>query len=116
MPRAPRLLRALLLAGVVLAGAGTDAARAGVVDTPLCQRDLLMTDAALRKTMELLQGAGTDPANQCRVWRGHVGTLRKARDVFARCTTGRERAENVGQMEGSAADFEELIRQRCKGR
>jgi hypothetical protein len=116
MRRAPRLVHALALSGTLLAGGGAGTARAGFVDTPQCQRDLLMTDAALRKTMELLQGAGADQANQCRVWRGHVGTLRKAREVFARCTTGRERAENVGQMEGSAADFEELIRQRCKGR
>ena len=114
MTRRSTRIPAFALAGFVLAGPG--AALAGVVDTPQCQRDLLMTDAALRKTMELLQGAGSDPANQCRVWRGHVVTLRKAGEVFARCTTGRERSENVGQMNGSAADFEELIRQRCKGR
>ncbi len=93
--------------------AGAHAA-SGDVDT--CKRDLFQTDGALRATRDRLgKVASGSPAEKCAEWRRHVTVLRRASGVFARCTSGRERAENVGQMDGSVADFTDVIRSRCGG-
>ena len=85
--------------------------------TAACQRDLLVTDSTLREAMRRLEAAGdASDADKCAAYRSHVETMRKASAVFARCTTGREREENVGQMNASVADFEALIRARCTKR
>jgi hypothetical protein len=34
--------------------------------------------------------------------------------MFARCTTGRHRQENVGQIAGSIADWREIIQRNCR--
>jgi hypothetical protein len=85
--------------------------------TAACQRDLLVMDSALREAMRHLEATGdASDADKCTAYRSHVDALRKASAVFARCTTGREREENVGQMNASVADFQALIRARCEKR
>ncbi|MFC7396059.1 hypothetical protein ACFQU1_02465 [Chelatococcus sp. GCM10030263] len=82
--------------------------------TAACQRDLLVIDSTLREAMQRLEAAGdASDADKCAAYRSHIETMRKASAVFARCTTGREREENVGQMNASVADFQALIRARC---
>jgi hypothetical protein len=82
--------------------------------TAACQRDLLVIDSTLREAMRRLEATGdASDADKCTAYRSHVGELRKASAVFARCTTGREREENVGQTNASVADFQALIRARC---
>jgi hypothetical protein len=81
-----------------------------------CSRDLFMTRAAMQQTTYRLDNTGDDPAAQCRAWRGHVETLRRAKGVYERCLTGPERAQQAGMMERSAGEFSGLIKERCKGR
>jgi hypothetical protein len=82
-----------------------------------CSRDLFQNEAAMRQRQTRMQAvASADQATQCRVWREHVTFLQKARAVFATCQSGRQREENVGQMDASLADFRVLLANRCGGR
>jgi len=98
-------------------GCGLAPAAMAQARTAACQRDLLVTDSQLREAMQRLEAAGdASDADKCAAYRSHIDTMRKASAVFARCTTGREREENVGQMNASVADFQALIRARCTKR
>lgn len=117
-------VRPVGLAALVVLSGGLATLTVGIPIAPpahaqdaACARDLAATDAALTATLRRLEGARhASPARRCAVLRSHVETMRRASAIFARCTTGRHRDENVGQMEGSIADFEEIIAERCGGR
>lgn len=82
-----------------------------------CQRDLFQNEAGMRREITRLQSAGTaDQATQCRVWREHVTYLQGARSVFATCQAGRQREENVAQMDTSISEYRVLLANRCKAR
>lgn len=82
-----------------------------------CTRDLFQNEAAMRQRQyKMQQVANADQATQCAAWRDHVTFLQKARSVFATCQTGRQREENVGQMDQSLADYRVLLANRCGGR
>ncbi|AZO79011.1 MULTISPECIES: hypothetical protein [unclassified Bosea (in: a-proteobacteria)] len=79
-----------------------------------CTRDLFQNEAAMRQRQyRMQQVAAADQPTQCAAWRDHVGFLQKARSVFATCQSGREREENVGQMDQSLADYRVLLANRC---
>lgn len=91
------------------------AAHAGYVDTPQCRRDLASIDGSLSGSLRDLQRNKARAIPQrCAAFRRHVEVMRRASAVFRQCSTGRERAENVGQMEGSIADFREIIARTCR--
>jgi hypothetical protein len=91
------------------------AASAGYVDSPQCRRDLSATDASLKATLrDLDRNKRGSPAQRCASYARHVEVMRKASGVFRQCATGRERAEDVDQMEGSIADFREIIARNCR--
>jgi hypothetical protein len=103
-------------AGLIVLVAASVPVEAGVVDSPQCQRDLAATHAGLEDTLARLKRVSNAPLkDKCAALHWHVGVMRKAGAVFARCTTGHERGENVGQMKGSVADFLDIIRQLCGG-
>lgn len=103
---------ALILAAVA-AGPAFAQGRAGAPAT--CQRDLFQNEGGMRRELSRLQAAGNaDQATQCRVWREHVSFLQGARSVFATCLSGRQREENVAQMDGSIAEYRVLLANRCK--
>jgi hypothetical protein len=80
-----------------------------------CARDLATTDTRLRQTQARLNASQNRPmAQRCIVFRSHVQVMSAAADVFNRCTTGRHRQENVGQMAGSIADWREIIQRNCR--
>lgn len=82
--------------------------------TPNCKRDMLVLDSTLRNAMHALEAVGpASEAAKCTAYRKHVDTLHQASKTFARCTTGRERQDNITRMDQSAAEFESLIRARC---
>jgi hypothetical protein len=102
--------------GLGMMFAASVAAAAAPLDSDVCKRDLFQTDGALRATHDRLSRvANGSQAEKCAEWRRHVTVLRKASEVFGRCTTGHDRSENVGQMDGSVADFLAIIKQRCGG-
>lgn len=79
-----------------------------------CSRDLFQNEAAMRQRQTRMQAvATTDQATQCQAWRDHVAFLQKARSVFATCQGGREREENVAQMDQSLSEYRVLLANRC---
>ena len=79
-----------------------------------CTRDLFQNEAAMRQRQYKMQQVATaDQATQCAAWRDHVTFMQKARSVFATCQTGRQREENVAQMDQSLADYRVLLANRC---
>jgi hypothetical protein len=99
-------LAASVLVGLLLAPAPAGAD---------CRDDLKAVDKSFEKTLERLEKVkdGT-PAQKCPVYRQHVEVMTKARGVFQRCNTGTTQRENVGQMNDSIEDFQELIRRTCR--
>ena len=96
---------ALLLAGPVLAQQPRPAT---------CSRDLFQNEAGFRQQQTRLAGvASADQATQCRTFREHVAYLQKARSVFATCQSGREREQNVAQMDESLSEYRVLLANRC---
>jgi hypothetical protein len=95
--------------------AALSAASAGYVDTPQCRRDLAATEASFSATLrDLDRNKRGSTAQRCAAYRRHVAVMRKASDVFRQCSTGRERQENVGQMEASIEDFQMIIARDCR--
>lgn len=79
-----------------------------------CSRDLFQNEAAMRQRQSRMQAvANADQATQCQAWRDHVAFMQKARSVFATCQSGREREENVAQMDQSLAEYRVLLANRC---
>jgi hypothetical protein len=80
-----------------------------------CARDVLVANSMQRQAIDQLESAGEDDASRCRVWRRHVDTMRRIAGVYGRCLSGPERAERIGQVQGSEKEFSGLLRSRCKG-
>ena len=95
--------------------AALTAASAGYVNTPQCRRDLTTTELSFSTTLrDLDRNKKGSLARRCAAYRRHVEVMRKASSVFRRCSTGREREENVGQMDASIADFRYIIARNCR--
>ena len=105
-----------LLAAVILGVLWLPAA-AGIVDTPDCRRDLATAHQrihAVRLRENTVQQG--DDVGLCRVLRQNLQDMTQARDPMARCMTGHERGENVGQMDVSIQDIRFVISKHCGGR
>ncbi|HEV8677904.1 MAG TPA: hypothetical protein VGQ90_00915 [Stellaceae bacterium] len=105
-----------LLGAVVLLAAGSGG-WAGVVDTPQCRRDLALADQlihAVRLRENSLQKG--DFVGLCRLLRQNLEDMTRAREPMARCLTGHELGENVGQMDASLGDIHYVIGKHCTGR
>ena|ERR1700680_1691639 len=82
--------------------------------SPACQTELAENDVRFKRTIERLESVKNGTQEQkCAAYRSHVEIMKNAIPIFDRCTTGRGRQENVGQMNDSIEDFNELIRRRC---
>jgi hypothetical protein len=80
-----------------------------------CAAELVLTEIRQRQMTERLAAVRTAPRpEQCRVFHDHVRTMADAACVFHRCTTGHHRRENVAQMQGSIADWREIIARNCR--
>ncbi|MFN3891098.1 MAG: hypothetical protein ACK4MV_11925 [Beijerinckiaceae bacterium] len=104
-----------MIAAALLFLSSASSAFAGYVDTPQCRRDLATAERSLGATLrDLDRNKQASTAQRCAAWRRHVEVMRRASVVYRQCSTGRERAENVGQMDGSVADFQEIIARLCR--
>lgn len=84
-------------------------------DTGRCEADLVLTDIRLRQATERLSATARAPmAQRCPVFREHVLVMRRATDVFRRCTPGQHGRENVAHMQGSIVDWNEIIARNCR--
>jgi hypothetical protein len=107
-PLVPAIIAALLLATPSLAG---------IVDTPECRRDLAMADRlvhAVRLRENSVQPG--DYVGLCRLLRQNLRDMSEAREPMARCMTGHEHGENVGQMDASIGDIRYVLSRHCAGR
>jgi hypothetical protein len=79
-----------------------------------CTADLAANDKRFEETLARLESVknGTQ-AQRCAAYRSHVQIMQRAIPVFDRCTTGLGRRENIGQMNDSIGDFQEIIRRNC---
>jgi hypothetical protein len=110
-------MRALLGAGIVSAAAAVAPACAGIVDTPDCRRDLgtahQLIHAVRLREKSVRPG---DFVGLCRLLQQNLQDMTRARDPMARCMTGHERGENVGQMDASMEDIRFVLGKHCGGR
>ena len=105
-------MRALVLAvtAVMVAASPLQAA------TPTCARELAATETGLVRTLVRIKGiAQASPDTRCAAYRSHIEVMSRAREVFARCKSGRERDVDVGQMDGAISDAK-AVAQSCGGR
>ena len=90
---------------------------AGVIDSPECHLDLAMADQlihAVRLRENSVQPG--DFVGLCRLLRQNLQDMTRAREPMARCMTGHERGENVGQMDASLDDIRFVLSKHCVGR
>ncbi|MBV8755344.1 MAG: hypothetical protein JO328_21030 [Hyphomicrobiales bacterium] len=81
---------------------------------PSCQRELGTTDITLIKSVLHLRGVVHAPEDQqCAVYRQHVATVSKVREVFERCLSGAKRDADLQQLEGVLDDANGVIARMC---
>ena len=100
------MLRRLSCAFIVLSIASAQAAAVG--DNQQCVRDLAGVDRSFADAMRDLQRNAASDA-RCTSWRRQIDVMKKASDVFARCTVDEARTTAIRQMEGSISDFRDMI-------
>jgi hypothetical protein len=90
---------------------------AGIVDTYECRRDLAMANQLVHgvRLRENSVKAG-DFVGLCRLLRRNLDDAVKARGPMARCMTGHDQGENVGQMDASIGDIRYVLARHCRGR
>lgn len=98
-----------LLALLSAVGAGAD-----IVQTPECRRDLTVANKLIAgvaaRDKQFVPG---DVAKNCALLQRNLDDMVKARDPMARCMTGHDRGENVGQMDASIGDIREVLANKC---
>lgn len=105
------LVRAALI-GFALSGTP---AFAGSVQTPECQRDLLVADSDIRASQTRLGDKATAATKDlCPLWRQHVDVARKASSTYRRCLTGTDQRVRVADTNASIADFEQALKSSCR--
>ena len=79
-----------------------------------CQRELGTTDVTLIKSVLRLRGVEHAPkGQQCAVYRQHVATVSKVREVFERCLSGAKRDADLQQLAGALDDANGVIARVC---
>jgi hypothetical protein len=107
-----RTCRALVL---LLAAAGGPAL-ADTVESPACRIELSTTWASIKEMVARLKAVSRSaPDEKCAVYRTHVQVVLHARDVLARCKTGRERDSDLAQMDGAIDDVNGALGRECGG-
>jgi hypothetical protein len=98
---------------VVLLGLAPPAA-ADIVRTPECAAKLAranqLVESVAKRTYVAPAPTG---AALCEVLRANLREMREATALMNACMTGRDRAENVGQMSESVGDVQQAIARRC---
>jgi hypothetical protein len=107
----------LLVCAVVLAAFVGAPAFAGTANNaPTCARELATAEVSLTKTLLRLKSVEKASADlMCAAFRDHAGVVAKAREVFSRCASERDRALDVGQMDKEILRTEFVLTRQCKG-
>jgi len=83
--------------------------------TAACRDDLIKADQNFNRTRTELQGAASAAAPaKCAAFRRHVASLTRVRNVFERCDTGTNKAQNAAQTNSALAEFTRQMNESCK--
>jgi hypothetical protein len=106
------ILRVVLLSVIVLAGRAP--AAADTINTPACRQDLASTWAKMEEMLARLKSVARGGQDEkCETYRRHAEVVVRAREVFERCKTGRDRAGDVTHMDGALDDVTSVIDREC---
>lgn len=79
-----------------------------------CPRELATTETRLLQALVHLQAvAHVGQDDKCTTYRTHADVLTQARAVFERCSTGRDREQDVDQMNGALDQVNNAIASTC---
>jgi hypothetical protein len=106
------ILRAVLVSTLVSIGAASVAAE--TVNTPSCRQDLAATWSKMEEMLARLKSASRAGQDEkCETYRHHAEVVVRAREVFERCKTGRDRVGDVAHMDGALDDVNLVIDREC---
>ena len=106
------ILRTLCASALVLLAVARVAA--DTIDTPSCRQELAATWSKMEEMVARLKSvarAGRD--EKCETYRRHAEVVERAREVFERCKTGRDRVGDVAHMDGAIDDVNSVIDREC---
>lgn len=79
-----------------------------------CRDDLIKADQDFNRTRSDLQkAASAAPTLKCAAYRRHVASLTAVRNVFGRCDTGSNKAQNAAQTNAALVEFTRQMRETC---
>jgi len=106
------ILRSVVVSAVLLIGAVS--AAADTINTPSCRQDLAATWSKMEEMLARLKSAARAAQQEkCDTYRHHAEVVVRAREVFERCKTGRDRVGDIAQMEGALDDVNSVIDREC---
>lgn len=89
---------------------------ADTINTPSCRQELAAIWSNLQEMLGRLKStARSGQDERCETYRHHATVVERAREVFARCKTGRDRAGDVAHMDGALEDVNSVIDRECNG-
>src|SRR5262249_56848553 len=110
----PRVSRNAARLAILAAMLSATPAGAGIVDTYECRRDLAMADRlvhGVRLRANSVQKG--DFVGLCRLLPRNLEDMVRAREPMARCMTGHDQGENVGQMDASIGGVRYVRARHC---
>jgi hypothetical protein len=106
------ILRSVVVSAVLSIGAAS--AAADTINTPSCRQDLAATWSKMEEMLGRLKSAARAGQNEkCETYRYHAEVVVRAREVFERCKTGRDRIGDMAQMDGALDDVNSVIDREC---
>jgi hypothetical protein len=106
------ILRAALVSAMVSIGVAPVAAE--TVNTPSCRQDLAATWSKMEEMLARLKSAARAGQDEkCETYRHHAEVVVRAREVFERCKTGRDRIGDIAHMDGAIDDVNTVIDREC---
>jgi hypothetical protein len=105
------ILRAVLMSALVLIAAPV---AAETINTPSCRQDLAATWSKMEEMLGRLKSAARAGQDEkCATYRHHAEVVARAREVFERCKTGRDRIGDIAHMDGALDDVNTVIDREC---
>jgi hypothetical protein len=87
---------------------------ADTINSPACRQDLAATWAKMEEMLGRLKSAARGPQDEkCETYRRHAEVVVRAREVFERCKTGRDRLGDIAHMDGALDDVNSVIDREC---
>ena len=98
----------------VLAFTSIASAMSAAAAPTTCARELAVTEISLIKTAIRLQAAANvSQGEKCAAYRTNAEVVTRAREVFDRCSTGRSREQDLGQMDGVLSQVKSVLANSC---